>query len=607
MAQSTGHIRSKKLSARHLDRARFGPERTKDGQRADRRSSLVGSGAFIAWRTVAVLVAALLVSACSALGGVDSQALTSPLPAPALSATAPSVGTEPPAAVGTVVATTEGRFLSPLASPDGAWQADVLAYECTPVGDTDTLAYEQLRLSPSGGGESTTVAAQVINCGGLGAYGFAPLEWSADGRYLYYTDAREGVPDGQGDWSRTILRYDTLTGVIAQVDAVAGEKPVEPPAQEDALLAWQGPALFGEDANLCQRLLVTTDYRTFVGPCEGDLTQVEFAVDNTGGVLDMLAHFAPFQADTDFGSITLRGHGEEAGPAWERAVASWAQVTSAELATGHVGAANRTALAWKVGETGGLCRMLLVLTHGYATVVEAPCSGGQAQPVAAGWVDSAAWAQFDRWLSDVMPFYQDNNYLDGRGKREMSTEEAAALGEWAMTVYAQLMEENDQSHGASIDGPATAEQCPAPGDDQRPLLNAELGFCLLYPAGYTVEQTSPSVVDVVQGSIMNHIDPRVSIQVEDAAGRGLEEIAQQVEDDYGAGFSISVAPTTVGNVDAVVLDNLPGQDLNRRVVVVHNGRLYHFFFAPIGDAGSEVRAQAEELYRQVMDSLRFTD
>ena len=107
---------------------------------------------------------------------------------------------------------------------------------------------------------------------------------------------------------------------------------------------------------------------------------------------------------------------------------------------------------------------------------------------------------------------------------------------------------------------------------------------------------------------MNHIDPRVTIGVEPANGRSLPEAAAQVEADYvPPGFKVERGNIMVDGVEAVMFDNLPGQDLNRRVIFIHNGRLYSLFFAPIGDEGSDTRQQAEMLYQQVMDSFRFLE
>jgi hypothetical protein len=206
----------------------------------------------------------------------------------------------------------------------------------------------------------------------------------------------------------------------------------------EAILLWEGPALFAEDQTECHRLLVTKENQALIGQCDSRQTEVELITNGKGGLADMITRFAPFQAGTPQGRITFNGQGEIAGPAWERAITTWAQFTYAELATGHIGAANRTVLAWKVGEQEGQCQMLVVLSHGYATAARTPCEGGQMEVIASDWVDTAEWEQFDAWLYNRAPLYQDNSYLDGHGTTEMSRTEAAALAEWAKAVYAKL-------------------------------------------------------------------------------------------------------------------------------------------------------------------------
>ena len=47
-----------------------------------------------------------------------------------------------------------------------------------------------------------------------------------------------------------------------------------------------------------------------------------------------------------------------------------------------------------------------------------------------------------------------------------------------------------------------------------------------------------------------------------------------------------------------LLDNLPGQDFNRRVVVMHNNMVYSLMFMPLSP-------EAEPMYQAVLESLRF--
>jgi hypothetical protein len=74
------------------------------------------------------------------------------------------------------------------ASPDGAWRVVLANFACTPVGEQDIYAYETVSLVATDGA-AAVVDSQLINCGGLGAYGFDGLFWSADSRYFYYTTA----------------------------------------------------------------------------------------------------------------------------------------------------------------------------------------------------------------------------------------------------------------------------------------------------------------------------------------------------------------------------------------------------------------------------------
>ena len=94
--------------------------------------------------------------------------------------------------------------------------------------------------------------------------------------------------------------------------------------------------------------------------------------------------------------------------------------------------------------------------------------------------------------------------------------------------------------------------------------------------------------------------PRALLEVRDAAGRTASQAADEIMAE-ALGFDISRTTTTIAGEEAVILDNLPGQDLNRQVVVVHQGRLYKFTFTPMGGDTAGV----ESLYRTMMNSFSF--
>jgi hypothetical protein len=101
------------------------------------------------------------------------------------------------------------------------------------------------------------------------------------------------------------------------------------------------------------------------------------------------------------------------------------------------------------------------------------------------------------------------------------------------------------------------------------------------------------------GDIMNHVDPRVSIDVTEAGDRTLEQVAEEMVTSYvPSGEDVDRQSVTVGGAEGVLLDNLMGQDLNRRVAVVHNGRLYSLMMMPLSP-------EAEPFYQGVLESLQF--
>ncbi len=138
---------------------------------------------------------------------------------------------------GTVTALSEPRLSSSLLSPDGVWRVEVMVYDCTAVGAGDELAYEQLMRVSVDSGVAQIVASQLRYCGGLGAFGLEGLFWSANSRYFYYTDAREGVPDGCGYWERPITRLDV--GALELVPMGGGPRSPD----ETRMATWMGREL----------------------------------------------------------------------------------------------------------------------------------------------------------------------------------------------------------------------------------------------------------------------------------------------------------------------------------------------------------------------------
>ncbi len=134
--------------------------------------------------------------------------------------------TPEPAAV--LIATRLPRFRAILPSPDELLRAEVLGYDCIPISDTalgsepQPMTLEILRIVEPASGVEYQIDSQLLNCGGLGAFGLEPLLWGADSRTLWYTTAREGGPDGAcRPWVRPMTRVDLTDWSALTLDQAA--------------------------------------------------------------------------------------------------------------------------------------------------------------------------------------------------------------------------------------------------------------------------------------------------------------------------------------------------------------------------------------------------
>lgn len=127
------------------------------------------------------------------------------------SALSPSVQAQPTSAdrIKMIMSAVEPMTVQSVTSPEGDLRAEVTIYACTDIGDELIMSYERLEVFRSSNAEPQLITEQLINCGGLGAIGLQIIRWSPTGSYLYYIDAREGVPDGLVIlWTPPLYRAD---------------------------------------------------------------------------------------------------------------------------------------------------------------------------------------------------------------------------------------------------------------------------------------------------------------------------------------------------------------------------------------------------------------
>jgi hypothetical protein len=129
---------------------------------------------------------------------------------------------------------------------------------------------------------------------------------------------------------------------------------------------------------------------------------------------------------------------------------------------------------------------------------------------------------------------------------------------------------------------------------------------LLLPDGYETEQLGQNKTTVYVDSPLNSGRPRLFIEVTEVGEKTAVDVADDLLADLGPESGVMrTFGLTVGYEVAEQLDNVPGQDVSRVVLVVHNGRLYKLTFIsgnkPVGENDEEMEA----LYDLVVKSFRF--
>ncbi len=146
-----------------------------------------------------------------------------------------------------------------------------------------------------------------------------------------------------------------------------------------------------------------------------------------------------------------------------------------------------------------------------------------------------------------------------------------------------------------------AADCPAATEDTYLLRNPQHGYCLLYPTTHKVERPSAEEVSIVVGSMLNAADPRVNIRTVMAGGQTPATYADEIVAGF-PDFDIVRSEATIGGESVVVLDNVPGQDINRQMIFTHGNVLYHLYFMPMDPAVPEaINAFAQS----ILDSFTF--
>ena len=132
-----------------------------------------------------------------------------------------------------------------------------------------------------------------------------------------------------------------------------------------------------------------------------------------------------------------------------------------------------------------------------------------------------------------------------------------------------------------------------------------LGFCFSYPQGYTQLPYNDAVEIAAPDLPGSDVKALFWLEISDSYNRTAEEIADQ-DMTYATGVDVGRWTVTLGGEQAVVLDGMPGQELQRRVYIVHQQTLYVLAFWPARSENKAASDQMETLYAAVTNSWAWS-
>lgn len=438
--------------------------------------------------------------------------------------------------------------------------------------------------------------------------GSAPIggKYAADARQTVLNEwvARFAPFDAETEWgSIRLLGTGNTQATPAEQEQIGrwAQTAVMEAAGGESLagLRYEGPAEFGSaDTSKCAVLQLGTPIEAGIGACDGTMTNKDMGKATYLQWEYLRDQFAAFVYETATEKITFEGMGNVSGEPWQRAILAWARTRHAELAGNGISATMSTALSWNLGQDmsqKNICQHLTVLSYGYAYAEERLCEGNDLVNSTGAWLTTAELSQFDTWLYDRAPLAVDNNYIDGQGTQAMSEAEVVEANLWAMDLWTRV-----RATGNDVPSESAVATCPEARTGLAMVRAYDRGFCLLVPATHTVFEPNPDELVIAKGTLLNSIEPRAHIVVTPADGRTAEQVADALVAEM-AGFEIKRSNAEVAGQPAVILDNLPGQDINRRVVLVYNDRLYALTFFPMD------HAEIEPFYQAIMADFTLVE
>ena len=160
--------------------------------------------------------------------------------------------------------------------------------------------------------------------------------------------------------------------------------------------------------------------------------------------------------------------------------------------------------------------------------------------------------------------------------------------------------------------PEPTADCPEATADTALYTSEDNGYCLLYPASFTIESDPerPEEVLLLVGprvtSGQQFTEVRLAVAFNGPAeGLDTQAYADMWQSLYVADVEVQTEPATVGGQTAVVISDLPGMVPEQSAFVVANGMKYRLTLQPQPEAVPDLTEAANQVWTTVTESIVF--
>lgn len=144
---------------------------------------------------------------------------------------------------------------------------------------------------------------------------------------------------------------------------------------------------------------------------------------------------------------------------------------------------------------------------------------------------------------------------------------------------------------------------PEISEETKILVEENQKYAVSYPANFDVEYYGTHGVAIMRGTRENFKGARVDINILPSGSMTTQAAAKEYLSMY-PNDELTATTITLDNEEAIVIEGVPGKEVNRVVLIIHNDQLYKLNFVPANPDDSAFD-EMEALYKVIIESFDF--